>query len=292
MFGNLKKFDVHVKSIDGVNQKTYLGAFLTSISVIVVSFLLVSEISYYLNRSVESKLVTDFRRTNESTVIEFDVQFDLMKCGNIGFTQEVTKGTMHVNRPEQYEETPVNAGSGCRIVGSIATDKVAGNFRLSVERGSDGSSSSDENISHKINYLYFHPTSAKFDSSTASTNTLAGRMNTAIPGAAIHQYVIQIVPTQYIALDGMASYMNEYSVSERHVDEDQCPMVENIGGHSCRDFSGVMFSYDFAPVSLYPNVSCVFILMLVTNLRLYLFNKKNEETYGISSLIYVVSLVV
>ena len=247
-FSKFKRFDVHMKAIDGVHQRTILGAVLTTFSIVFVIFLVVTEVNFYLEKHVEDHLVTDFRGNQEVVVIDYDIQFFDMKCKNINFISEVTRGTVHVHEPDYIRKIDEK---GCHVVGNITTDKIGGNFRFDFRpQPDDLPEERIFSISHQVNYLYFHPSAPKIEFEGISTNTLRNHTSKAPNGAGIHQYVIQVVSTEHKPLQGESLFMNEYSVTERHVDEDQFDMVESIGGHSARDFMGVMFSYDFTPVNI------------------------------------------
>lgn len=61
--------------------------------------------------------------------------------------------------------------------------------------------------------------------------------------------LLQVVPTQYKTLFGELSFLNQYSVIEKAVPLEQMQRVEPIQGLHLRDFQGIVFTYDFHPVS-------------------------------------------
>ena len=75
--------------------------------------------------------------------------------------------------------------------------------------------------------------------------------------------MINVVGTKYIALNGSRFNDNQYSVSERHIDADQKEWVENAGGSMSavlsQDFTGIIFTYDFLPVSTF-STSTLFVI--------------------------------
>lgn len=58
-----------------------------------------------------------------------------------------------------------------------------------------------------------------------------------------------MVPTQYKTLYGELSHLNQYSVIEKDVPLEQLQRIEPIPGLHLRDFQGIVFTYDFHPVS-------------------------------------------
>lgn len=71
MFTKFKRFDVHVKAVDGVNQKTILGACITIISAAVVIILVLSELNLFLKVDVISRMVADNTVGIESVRLDF-----------------------------------------------------------------------------------------------------------------------------------------------------------------------------------------------------------------------------
>jgi len=60
-----------------------------------------------------------------------------------------------------------------------------------------------------------------------------------------------VVPTQYKALYGELSYVNQHFSVEKAIPIDQLSKVQPVSGLHLQDFKGVIFTYDFHPVMLY-----------------------------------------
>lgn len=71
MFAKFKRFDFHIKAVDGVNQKTILGAIITLLSTVLVIVLILSEISLFLKIDVISRMVADNTVGIESVRLDF-----------------------------------------------------------------------------------------------------------------------------------------------------------------------------------------------------------------------------
>ena len=81
MFAKFSRFDVHVKAVDGVNQKTVLGACITLLSVVIVLILVLSEISIFFKVDVISRMVADNTVGIESVRLDFGTEFpDACHC--------------------------------------------------------------------------------------------------------------------------------------------------------------------------------------------------------------------
>jgi len=245
ILGNFKKFDAHMKTIDGVNQRTIMGAFLTFLSILFVFFLIYTETKFFMRSQWESHMVTDFRGSQESLHVSFDVTFPLLKCPGLSFVQEVTRGTVHSHESQEVNKLPTTDGLGCSVEGHFQTDKIGGNFRLEY-RPAPENQNDEINITHEIKQLVFMPISGSF----SVDNQMLGHAFKAPVGPGIHQYVVQVVTTHTKRLLEAESFKNEFYITERHVYADQFDFVESIGGHSAREFIGVMFTYDFSPVIL------------------------------------------
>lgn len=140
----LRKFDVHVKTVDGVTQQTYIGACITVICSILVVVLCIAEFSAYMQKSTHNHIIVDQSIGSAAVRLRFDIHFHKLGCNRrfillkklscaseLSFAQEVVRGTVHTDSSDVTDAvkfTPLNGG--CRAVGDIITDKVAGNFRF------------------------------------------------------------------------------------------------------------------------------------------------------------------
>ena len=279
----LSKFDVHSKAVDGVNQQTAIGAFVTLIAYCFITFLLYSEVNMRLKSNVVSRMVLDDSGSSariSTTRIAFDVEFYKLACDRITFAQEVTRGEHH-NATSEILKVPILVmdEESCRVHGSLVTDKVGGNFRFEVSalkavsmrsllEGDKNLTAKQEifdhtppDISHKINHIMFierNLNSPNEDFATAATNhalslesnPLNGQESAIPVGVGIHQYSIQVVPTEFLSTKGQTRNMNQYSVTERQVDFMQALSGVTVAGQFFSDFVGLVFTYDFYPVRL------------------------------------------
>lgn len=197
MFAKLKKFDVHVKAVDGVNQQTILGALLTIVTTLIVLVLLWSEVSQFMKIDVVSRMVADQNARFQSVRLEVDVEFNAVTCDRINFFQEITRGTVHLHEAGNVEKLPTSAG--CRVQGSIITDKYGGNFRfgiapkLSNVRGGEAQVL-PTNMSHYVHHIAFIPSEgiASADKIPAKNQQLEQTQTVVPEGAGIYQYAIQV----------------------------------------------------------------------------------------------------
>lgn len=84
MFGSrFKKFDVHVKVVDGVSQQTSIGAVITIICLVLTCLLSYSELQVLIRPKRSSHVVLDQISSMESVKLHFDVEFHKLKCSGI-----------------------------------------------------------------------------------------------------------------------------------------------------------------------------------------------------------------
>lgn len=287
MFAGWKKFDIHSKAIEGVNQQTIVGALMTLVTSVVVLLLLFSEFNNFYKIDVVSRMVVDQTAGLESIKLDFDISFHELKCDRFDFVQEVTRGTIHVHEKiDVIKEAIGDKGRGCRVKGDLLTDKAGGNFRFGVTpMGApmmDGTPMVDFDLSHTLNNLAFLPTKGKLATDKfpdIQPNFVQPFI--AVPvGTSIFQYAVHIVPTQYKTLFGELSFINQYSVTEKMVDMNELARSEVMSGLSLRDFHGLIVTYDFNSVRL-PHplfvVVCLQSLTLTCPLHRLCYTWKSAE---------------
>lgn len=268
----LKRFDVHVKTIDGVTQQTVAGALVTLVSVVLVLLLTASELRLLAKKDVESYVLPDSTVGMDEIRISFDIQFPAIACERVRFVHEVLRGGLtHASVDEEVKKTPLRLADntmsvGCRLHGSKITEKVAGTFHFRIDsagiEGADGEDSRQEVISHQINKLMFISDDS-IDSLDSGNRVLDASSGARLPDGhyplnehvfamdspvAIKHYALQVVPTVYKALNGSLYRVNQYSAIQRTVSPYKSQMGVALGGQPVRGLFGVFFTYDFYPV--------------------------------------------
>ncbi len=186
-----------MKAVEGVNQQTVLGAFVTILSVVVVVVLLISELTLFLKVDIVSRMVADTSTGFESVKLEIDIDFYSVECEKISFFQEVTRGTLHVHEQGEMEKL-VSLTGGCRVTGDIIVDKAGGNFRFSVDSVKIDDlnivRSDSVNFSHIINHIAFMPTKgiSAIEKIPGLSNILNKQITIIPERSGIYQYSIQV----------------------------------------------------------------------------------------------------
>jgi hypothetical protein len=82
----LKRFDVHRKTADGVNDRTIPGALLTIATIVIIVYLLCTNVAEYMQTEETSRMILDSSVGVEDVQIIFSVSFHSVSCkGNIMF---------------------------------------------------------------------------------------------------------------------------------------------------------------------------------------------------------------
>lgn len=242
MFDQFKKFDIHTKAQEGVNQKTLIGALLTVITFFLVMGLLVTEITAFLKVDVASRMIVDNTKEVDTIEIDFSIVYPSIPCDKLTFTQEITKGTLHMQLNPDVSKTPLQ--DGCSVKGIVKTEKIGGNLLFAIPE------SENFDLSHRVEYLNFE--SSRGPSAQSKLPDVPPYWKNSLVSApestVIYQHTVQVVPTQYKTLFGDLSFLNQYSVHEKAVSAEA--LTRNELSISLRGFHGVLFTYDFYPVTI------------------------------------------
>ena len=274
MKGRLDKYDVHLKTIDGVNKQTVLGAFLSVLSFILIIYLIVSETSQYFSKDVVSRMITDTYQSRESIRIVMDIEFSKISCERISYSQEITRGSIHISDEGQnIKKNALVTGSsnmtdsgGCHVFCETITDKVGGIIKFSITHPQVPEDFiivpfESPDLTHKINSLSFLSLDST-DVPGVDQNPLRGQTSVGT-GMGIYQYAMQIVPTQYKTLHNEVSTAHHISVSERQVKLETALRGVIISSQTYKDFVGILITYDFYPVRLHLIVSYISYTMSI-----------------------------
>jgi hypothetical protein len=134
---------------------------------------------------------------------------------------------------------------GCKMVGHLLVNKVAGNFHFAPGHGFQNShvhvhdtsalKSGAFNVSHTINRLSF---GTEFP---GILNPLDQARKVVESGAHIYQYFVKVVPTTYKYLNGTQIETNQFSVTEH---------VTNIKAREGHGLPGVFIFYEMSPIKV------------------------------------------
>lgn len=288
----LKRFDFHKKAVSEVHERTVCGAFITVISGVIITYLLCANVMEYFSTKEINHMVPDTTIGHEDVELKFSVLFHHVKCDDISFKQEVTRGTIHTHSPEIFQKKPFNI-EGCKIYGELITDKVGGNFMLVVAPSPNEHRTLQEeeehnkmsrqfpglvlpnhhhkpqNLAHIIESIEFEP----IPNGRTKTHYMylheplrMGISTDPIEGTGIYHYGLQVVPTEHVFLNYTISHSNQYSYTERSVDAQNVAFGVTLNGQQFREQHGIVFTYDFYPVIMMVRETSESFFWFLTNL--------------------------
>jgi hypothetical protein len=215
----MKKFDVHAKAMDGVNQQSLVGGIASIVAVITVLFLIVSETSFYVKKDVVSRMQPDSVIGPEIVKFDLALDFDTFPCDKLEFAQEVTRGTIHQHVDPVLSLETGPRGVGCLFSTVIETDKVSGSVRIGSSEpiapdtdtvvvlggkptkapGDVETKKDNLHIGHTVKRILFKPPEDKSaaDKFPEIKPPLIGVKPDISAESAIQHYAIQIVPTYH-----------------------------------------------------------------------------------------------
>jgi len=142
---------------------------------------------------------------------------------------------------------PDEVGEGCRIEGTVQLASTGGNLHIAPGRETEDIGSGNGkfsiadllnlafenyNVTHTINKLHFGP---EFP---GGVRQLDGQTRNVGDNHGMYQYYIQIIPTEYIGLDGTRISTNQMSVTEH---------MRIVKPGSNRGLPGLFFFYEVSP---------------------------------------------
>jgi hypothetical protein len=134
-------------------------------------------------------------------------------------------------------------------------DKADGYFRVGVdssmglEPGADAVTSFD--VSHVINQIAFEAPVTKSAKEKFPEITFPLKdKNMPLPNSVgLQHYALKVVPTYWKAYDGVATHINQYSVTDRVVDSEHLSTTGIIiASQYIKGFYGILVTFDFSPV--------------------------------------------
>lgn len=216
-------------------DSSIIGAFVSIISMVIICWLLVSEILVYCRDDIKTNMFVDqakdLDKTHATIRINMDIIVPKIPCaivsvdaqdvmgshiidisGNLHKIRLDPQGTVVKGSLENPSEIAHGAptpdydpmeqkGEGCHLQGYITVKKVPGNFHISAHSHTDliGAFFGEDsmNVSHYINHLWFGKSEELKDVQGAIINPLEGVKRVTNDDALSYEYFIKIVPSTY-----------------------------------------------------------------------------------------------
>ncbi|CAM9733774.1 unnamed protein product [Discosporangium mesarthrocarpum] len=277
---SFRRFDLYTKAVEGVYDRTVLGAIVTVASVTLMVILFLSELKLFLTVDTSSHMtVADFHEYDTVTV-RLHMTFPYIKCEDIEVVPDNLKGgkgqTTATDTVERRPSTRRDRGKfggpgpGCTLDGGLNVARAGGSIRIHVMNhdparlvvrnggivavgneirgGKNGKQGA--NVSHVIHELDFHPTEAPWGNRKVwggggeKQDPLHGLAQTSELGPGQVVYKLKVVPISLRRIRGQEIDSFTYSVGLASLPE----KAALTRGTLSNQWLGVLVSYDFSPV--------------------------------------------
>ena len=264
---SLKAIDLFPKAEENVQLDSSTGPATSLITLVIITLLVVSQISDYFTVKVRHQMSVDTQRPGEQLPIFVDFTMHRVPCSRASLdVMDVTGrdlGDVHQGLRRQRlsragapigapmtgsEDPPDGPTEGCRITGTVSVNKVVGNMHVAigrVEKGADGKhvhlfepeDLRAYNSSHTIHALRFGEAFAYQADPLAGTSVASEQA-----GPVHHKYFVKVVPTTFTRASGSQLSSHQYSVTNVSVVTSADNPRQGSG------IPGVFIVYDFSPV--------------------------------------------
>jgi len=239
---DIKRMDIYRKVPKDLTQPTVTGAVISISCVLFITFMLATELAWFISPDVKSELIVENFDPTERIPVRINVSIPRLKCEFIGIDIQDDQGRHEVGFVENTVKTPIGPeGEGCLFEARFAINKVPGNFHLSTH--SVDVQPSDYDFAHEVHEISFGSKIRKISSKMerASFNPLSGRSRTDGNKLESHEYIMRVVPTTYEDIAGSKLVAYQYTYAYRsHISF----------GHGGRVIPALWFRYDLNPITV------------------------------------------
>nr|XP_054766429.1 endoplasmic reticulum-Golgi intermediate compartment protein 1-like [Lytechinus pictus] len=238
-FNFVKRLDVYRKIPKDLTQPTYAGACVSLLSMLFITFLLLSEFMSFMRPDVVSELYVDNPGEVERLSVRVNLSLPKLSCGVVGIDIQDDMGRHEVGYVDNTKKIPINNGLGCLFYSDFTINKVPGNFHVSTHAvGMNQPQSPD--FTHIIHEVSFGD-DLQNKSLGASFNPLAGKDRADSKSDLSHDYHMKIVPTVYEDLWGNKNISYQYTYAYKNYAS---------YGHGRRVLPAIWFRYDISPITV------------------------------------------
>jgi len=239
---DIKRMDIYRKVPKDLTQPTVTGAIVSICCILFITFMLATELVWFVNPDVKSELIVENFDPTERIPVRINVSIPRMKCEFLGIDIQDDQGRHEVGFVENTVKTPIGeGGEGCLFEARFQINKLPGNFHLSTHSVDVQPDSYD--FAHEIHEVSFGSKIRKISSKMerANFNPLKGREKTDGNSLESHEYVMRVVPTTYedIKSNKLVAYQYTYAYRS-HISF----------GHGGRVIPALWFRYDLNPITV------------------------------------------
>lgn len=232
MLRSLARYDTFAKAKEHVQVRTRSGGLVSALSLVLMAWLFLSELSYFRTLRVEEHLMVDTSMGDREFDIRLEIDLLAVACRTADLRVEDSKGMayddarVHITKVALAADGRVAAGvgvhpdgaPGCKLKGTLTVRKVAGNFHVAAGHAfgmGDGHFAysvspldfASYNASHIVRELRFGPTFPGQRAPLDGVVGLADRSGTQF------QYHIKAVPTIYEPLSSFSRSVDSNQIS-------------------------------------------------------------------------------
>ncbi|KAJ8524298.1 hypothetical protein ON010_g16819 [Phytophthora cinnamomi] len=249
-----RRFDLNVKGVEGIQERTIGGGVVTLLSCVVVAFLLLSEFSVWWTVSVTHRMHVDTDPQDFPINVEVDVSFLHEACkGPQGDSAQEGHpgGALRGERLQTLRHGAGAEGGGRPVVRArrlahgllllrlpqlqlVPCDQPPA-LRPADPRHGDAADRRQQDPQEE---LYAMPLLGKV---FACCGGFADAFIVVV-AVATYKYFVNIVPSRYVYLNGRSVTTFQYSVTEHE--------TSSRGPNGQVSFPGVIFSYEFSPIAV------------------------------------------
>lgn len=239
---DIKRMDIYRKVPKDLTQPTVTGAVVSICCVIFITFMLATELVWFINPDVKSELIVENFDPTDRIPVRINISLPKMKCEFIGIDIQDDQGRHEVGFVENTVKTPIGSDEeGCLFEARFQVNKVPGNFHLSTH--SVDVQPTEYDFAHEVHEVSFGSKIRKISSKMdrASFNPLAGRSRLDGNSLESHEYIMRVVPTTYEDIGGNKLMAYQYTYAYRsHISF----------GHGGRVIPALWFRYDLNPITV------------------------------------------
>ncbi len=79
---SFRKLDIYSKTVDGVTTQTRIGGGVTIVAIVLISFLIFSNVFDYFQQDIVSRMVVDSAAAKNVIIIRFNIDFPQLPCSS------------------------------------------------------------------------------------------------------------------------------------------------------------------------------------------------------------------
>ncbi|KAM3727096.1 Endoplasmic reticulum-Golgi intermediate compartment protein [Dirofilaria immitis] len=235
---DIKRFDIYRKVPRDLTQPTTIGAVISVVCISFILFMVINDLLSFLTLEVRSELFVDDPGREGRIEVQLNISLPYLPCYYIGVDIQDDNGRHEVGFVHNTEKIPIGNG-GCRFEGKIEISKVPGNFHISTHAADKQPETYD--MRHTIHSVIFGDDITEISQIFGSFNPLKDREALQTDGTFTHDYILKIVPSVYVDINGNTKYSYQYTYAHKEY---------VTYHHSGKLMPALWFRYELQPITV------------------------------------------